>query len=212
MSFRGVESTLAQRPAAPPVDLDAGRLDIVRAALAGGFVILALLFGLAGAWIASVTSSSLLRLFGGALAGIALLFGGVVVWVSVREWLDHRARILDWHAVSIEAYERLQGAETVQKVTEWELSPDNPGHVLLAALLVHQRVMAGESTPYSVRSLQGPYFLAGRRVGNMNKLSAELMGRRLAQLGMIDGRREGAAGEWVPANADEIMAMIARGG
>lgn len=210
MNFRGVESTLAQRPAAPPVDLDAGRLDVVRAALAGGFVVLALLVTLAGVWIVSAAESTLLRWFGATLAGVALLFGGVVLWISVSEWLDHRGRIADWHAVSLDAYERLQGAETVQQVNEFELSVNNPGHVLLAALWIHQRVQQGQETPYSTRAMQGPIFLATRRVGNLSKLSSELMGRRLAELGLIDQRREGTAGEWVPQSADEVLDLVTR--
>lgn len=212
MSIRGIDSTLAQRPAAPPIDLNAGRLDIARAALAGGFVVLALFVALAGVWVVSVAESTLLQIFGAALAGVALLFGGIVIWVSVHEWTDHRTRVQDWHNVSIEAYERLQGAETVQHVSEWELSPDNPAHVLLAALLVHMRVQAGEMTPYSVRQLHGPYFLANKRVGNLSKLSAERMSARLAQLGLVDGRSPGLAGAWIPESADDILRIVSSGG
>lgn len=212
MSIRQLESTLAQKPAAPPVDLNAGRLDLVRAALAGGFVLLALLVVLLGVWIFSIAESRILLFFGAMLAVIGFSLGGVVLWVSVAEWLDHRRRIADWHELSLESYARLQGAETVQHVSEFELSVENPAHVLLAALLIHQRVIAGESTPYSVRSLHGPFFLANRRVGNLSKLSAEMMSRKLAQLGLIDGRAPGLAGGWVPQSADEILEIVSRKG
>jgi hypothetical protein len=212
MSIRQLESTLAQKPAAPPVDLNAGRLDITRAILAGGFVVLALLVVLTGVWIFSWAESRILLFFGAMLAAIGFTLGAVVLWVSVSEWVDHRRRVADWHALALESYARLQGAETIQHVSEYELSADNPAHILLAALMVHMRIQAGESTPYSVRSLHGPYFLAGRRVGNMSKLSAELMSRKLAQLGLVDGRSPGLAGAWLPQSADEILEAIARKG
>jgi hypothetical protein len=212
MSIRGVESTLAQRPAAPPIDLNGGRLDILRAALAGGFVLAALLVMVLGVWLFSWAESRIAMFAGAIVAIVGALFGGVVLWVSVAEWLDHRRRVADWHDLALESYARLQGAETIQQVSEYELSADNPAHVLLAALLVHLRVQSGEVTPYSVRSLHGPYFLANRRIGNLSKLSAESMSRKLADLGLIDGRSPGVAGAWVPASADEILAIVSKGG
>lgn len=212
MSMRQIESTLAQKPAAPPVDLNAGRLDLVRAALAGAFVLVSLLVVLLGVWIFSITQSRIMLFFGAMLAIVGFLLGAVVLWVSVAEWTDHRRRIAEWHALTMDSYARLQGAETVQQVSEYEFSADNPAHVLLAALMIHQRITAGESTPYSVRSLHGPFFLAGRRVGNLSKLSAEHMSRRLGQLGLIDGRGPGMAGAWLPESADEIFEIIARKG
>jgi hypothetical protein len=53
------------------------------------------------------------------------------------------------------AYEQLGAVETIDQVSEWELTTDNPAHVLVVALWVHQRLQEGRTTPYAVRSLAG---------------------------------------------------------
>lgn len=208
--MRVTELTQTKRPIAPPIDLNAGRLDVTRAALAGAFVLGALVVVLLGLWIFGRSESLLWRSFGGALALVGLSLGGIVLLVSVQEWTDHRARIADWHALSIESYREIQMAETIEHITEWTLTIDNPAHVLLAALAIHLRQQEGNQLAHSTRQLYGPVFLAGRRIGDISKLNAENMGKQLARLGLIDGRSERNAGEWVPESADEIIQLVTR--
>lgn len=208
--LRHTEHTQIKRPVAPPIDLDNGRLDVMRAALAGGFVLGALLVASLGGWIVARSSGGIVLVFGLSLSFIGLVFGGTVLYVSVTEWLDHRARVQDWHTVAIEAYEQLGAAETMEKVSEWEFSTDNPAHVLIAALWVNLRIREGESLPYSVRRLNGPVFLATRRVGDIGKLTAEEMGRKFERLGLIEGRGERQAGRWVPQDDNEIVKLVLR--
>lgn len=213
MEMRHTERTHIRRPIEPPIDLDTGRLDIARAALAGAFVLGSLVVILLGAWIvAGATSGYQVNIigvvFGGGVVAIALTFGGVVLYVSVYEWLDHRQRVQDWHAVSLNAYEELGAVETVEQVNEWSFTVDNPAHVLLAALWTHQRLQEGIETPHSVRALYGPVFLAGRRVGEVGKLTAEQMGRKFEDLGLVVGRGERRAGSWVPEDLNEVWSTV----
>lgn len=209
------QQTQAQRPVAPPIDLGAGRLDVRQAALAGGFVLGALLVAASGAGVAWSSWSSwdrpiLLVATGGAVALVALIFGTVVLYVSVSEWLDHRSRIADWHAVALDAYADAGGSETVQQVSQFEFSTSRFADVLLTAMQVHWRVNQRELYPYSSRKLYGPLFLANRRIGTLSKFEAEEMSGKLAQLGLIEGRGPGQAGDWRPQNADEVLDILVR--
>lgn len=206
--LRHTEHTQIKRPVAPPINLDNGRLDVTRAALAGSFVLGSLLVVSVGAWIVSRSEGGLALFFGLSLSLVGLVFGGTVLYVSISEWLDHRARVQDWHAVAIEAYEELGAAETMEKVSEWSFTTDNPAHVLVAALWVSMRLRQGEDLPYTVRKLHGPIFLADRRVGDLSKLSAEEMGRKFERLGLIEGRAERQAGFWVPRDDNEVVRLV----
>jgi len=208
--MRITELTQTKRPIAPPIDLDAGRLDVIRAALAGGFIIGALLVALLGLWIFGRSESLLGQLFGLALALVGLALGTIVLVVSVREWVDHRARVADWHDLALESYREIQMAETVEHITEWTLTIENPAHVLLAALWVHLRARSGSELPHSTRQLYGPIFLAGRRVGELSKMNAENMSKQFARLGLVEGRSERYAGVWIPESADEIIELVTR--
>jgi hypothetical protein len=203
------EYTHITRPVSPPIDLDAGRLDVVRAALAGFFVLAALLLASLGGWLlARMWAYSLLGVVVGfVLAVVGLLFGSVVLWVSVREWLDHRERVADWHAVALDNYADA-GGEVVEHVSEWSFTASNPAHVLLMALWVQRAIADGRDTPWSNRSLAGPMFISNRRVGDLTRPAAEEMGRQFARLGLIAGRSERYAGDWVPTSEAEVISSV----
>lgn len=213
MELHHTERTQVRRPVASPVNLDDGQLDVKRAAAAGGFVTVALVVAIVGVslvgWSAEIgEQAGLLAIFGLALTLVALTFGGVVMYVSLTEWLDRRRRMQEWHSVMLSCYNELGGAETVDQVNEWSLTTENPAHVLLAALWVHLRFTEGVDCPWSVRQLRGPVLLAHQRVGEFSKLGAEQMSRHFASLGLVAGRREGSAGEWVPRSTDEVVSLV----
>lgn len=205
----GREFTQIKRPIAPPMDLDGGRFNALQAALAGGFVLAALLLASFGGWI-------LVKSWGFATLGVAIglvlfvvgmAFGLAVLWISLGEWTDHRRRVADWHEAALVAYQE-NGAETVEHVSEWSFSADNPAHVLIAALTVARRVTEGADSPWSVRGLQGPVFMGARRVGSISKLQAEQLGRRFELLGLVEGRSERVAGSWPALAADQIVKLV----
>lgn len=205
----GREYTQIKRPVAPPMDLDSGRFNVLQAALAGGFVLAALLLASFGGWI--VVRSWAFAPLGVAIGLVLFLvgaaFGLVVLWVSLGEWADHRRRVADWHSAALWAYQE-NGAETVEHVSEWEFSADNPAHVLIAALTVARRLSEGADTPWSVRNLQGPVFIGARRVGSVSKLHAEELGRRFERLGLVVGRSERVAGVWSARSPAEIVQLV----
>jgi hypothetical protein len=191
--------------------LDDGRLDVGRAAVLAGFVFGALLLGALGAWGAAAQlggGSGAVMLLGLAVALLAWGFGGAVGYLGALEWLDRRRRVEEWHAAALAAYEAAQGAETIEQVSEYTLTTSNPAHVLLAALWTHFRLREGVETPYSARKLAGPLFLAGRRAGELSKLGGEEMSKRFAELGLVQGRAEGRAGEWIPESAEEVWDTV----
>jgi hypothetical protein len=205
----GREYTQVKRPIAPPMDLDSGRFNVAQAALAGGFVLSALLLASFGGWI-------VLRSWGFATLGVAIglvlavvgtAFGLVVLVVSLGEWTDHRRRVADWHEAALVAYQE-NGAELVEHVSEWDFSAHNPAHVLVAALTVARRLTEGADSPWSVRQLQGPVFISSRRVGSISKLQAEELGRKFERLGLVAGRSERAAGSWQALLPDDIVKLV----
>lgn len=205
----GREYTQIKRPVTPPMDLDGGRFNVLQAALAGGFVLGALLLASFGGWI-------VLRSWGFATLGVAIglvlflvgaAFGLVVLFVSLGEWTDHRRRVADWHNAALVAYQE-NGAETVEHVSEWDFSADNPAHVLIAALTVARRLTEGADSPWSNRNLQGPVFMGARRVGSISKLQAEELGRRFERLGLVEGRGERMAGSWSATSPDRIVKLV----
>lgn len=212
MELHSTERTQMRRPVEPPVTLDDGRLDVGRAALLAGFVFAGLLLGAAGAWVAALQAraggSGALALLGLAVAALAWGFGGAVGYLGAAEWLDRRRRVEEWHNAALDAYEAAQGAETIEQVSEYTLTVSNPAHVLLAALWTHYRLNQGVETPYSARKLAGPVFMAGHRAFELSKLGGEEMSRRFAELGLVQGRADGRAGEWVPDSADEVWRTV----
>jgi hypothetical protein len=213
MELHNSERTQMRRPVAPPVTLDDGRLDVGRAVALAGFVFGALLLGALGAWagVAQLDGGSgAVGALGAAVALLAWGFGGTVGTLGALEWLDRRRRVEDWHNAALVAYEEAQGAETVEQVSEYTLTTSNPAHVLLAALWTHMRLREGVETPYSARKLTGPGFLAGRRAFEVSKLGGEEMSRRFAELGLVQGRADGRAGEWVPETAEEVWDTVLR--
>lgn len=215
MDIRQREHTQITRPVAPPINLDTGRLDLRRAVGAAGFTLAALLVASGGGWIVVASTSGYTPngfgvFLGGGITLVALAFGSVVVWISISEWTDHRARVADWHEQALWERQQSGGSERIEHVSEWELTTSNPAHVLLAALSVHLRRESGATTPWSVRQLYGPVFLAGQRVGGISKGNAELMGKQLATLGLIEGRAEREAGDWVPTSADELITLVVK--
>jgi hypothetical protein len=210
MSMNYRDRTTITRPAAPPIDLNDGRLDMRLAAMAGVFVLASIAVDACGMWVIWIASGVTIRLFGAAILVVGIAFGASVLSLSIGEWLDHRRRIQDWHDLALATWAAGAGAESIEQVSEWSFTVENPAHVLVCALWVHQRIMDGESIPYSTRALRGPIFLAGRRVGDLSKGGAELMGRRFAALGLISGRGETQAGEWIPGTADDVMRIVLR--
>lgn len=197
----------------PPVQLDQGKPDMRQAALAAAYVLGALVVAAVGGWIATQAMQPYrqapgLAVVGCAVTVVALMFGHAMLRVTLGEWSDYRERMLDWHDVAVEAYKAVNGTETTTQRTELDYSPDSLAHVILTALYVHLRNQAEDGNAHTVRALRGPMFLAQKRIGTLSHHDAEEMARKLAALGLIEGRDAGQAGTWVPQSADEVLERV----
>lgn len=224
MQLNGTTLTQTARPLAPPIDLEAGKPEPRAVLLLGGVIVAALLLaglgGLICAWsLPEYGQPTGLQSFGAVLGGVlcvaSLVVAGALAWVVVGGWLGHQRRVGDWHAAALEAYAAQGGQEVAQSYTEWSLRADQPRDVLLAALWCWWRVQHGDSAPWSVRSLtSGPLFFGDdqhqRLIGEVSKPDAEKLGAVLAELGFIQGRKEGSAGRWVETDPRRIFEKVGR--
>lgn len=208
MEYKSAERTQQIKPAAPPINLDSGKLDVIQAGMAGGYVLVAMLVVSLGAGMVIYIESTFVRGLGAGIAIIGIAFGGTVLYVSLTTWLDHRRRVEQWHQATIETWIDMSGSERLEYVNEWELSSSNIAHVIVAALWVLDRIREGETNAHTVRKMTGPLFLCGRRIGNLTKDNAAAMGQQFARLGLIQDRREGFSGTWVADTADQVFYTI----
>lgn len=207
------------RPAAAPMNLDVGRVEPHEAARLLLLTLGCLSVSPVGALVALVAAPSgyddwsiirvIFCIFGSLVAGLSLA-SAITVWVLMRrDWLEYRQRLTDWHYAALEAFERSGGVEQRREIAAWELSASQPLHVLAAALSVQRRIAAGENNPFSVRSLEGPCFLGGVRLGDIQAAEAERISKIFADIGLIQGRGERKAGKWAAAGADEVLELVA---
>lgn len=216
--MREITASQTIRPASPAMSLDVGRFSLVDAARFGLLALCSLAVSAVGAAIFNAALPGLgdelggFRLvglaFGFAVAGLGLAFAGLVGWLMVTEWLSHRARLQEWHEVTIRSYDANGGREVSQTVTQWDVLPSVPLHVIGAALAVHRQVQAGKAAPWSVRSLEGPVFLGRVRLGDVSPSVAEQLPKVFAQVGLVDGRGPRSAGSWVPADEAQLVRMV----
>lgn len=143
--------------------------------------------------------------------GVAL----VALHVTVTEWRSYQRRLEEWHTATIEAYQDAGGQEVERAVSVFELTDASPAHTLLVALAVQQSITQGsQSKPWSVSNLEGDVWLKGSR-GNLVKIGvvspsgSERFGKRLAELGLVEGRKNRSAGRWLPESTDQVVTLIA---
>ena len=111
----GREYTQIKRPLSPPMDLDAGKINVLQAGLSGLVSLCALLLASFGGWI--VVRSWAVAYLGVAIGFALFLVGAAVgvsvLFVSLGEWRAHSRRLDEWHYETLAAW-RENGAETVE--------------------------------------------------------------------------------------------------
>lgn len=218
--MRGMSISETVRPVEPKMNLDVGRLNPREAVQLLGLTVGALCvvpFAALLAWVAwpdVYGSWSAVRLmfavFGLVLAALAFLVACVVYYLMIVDWFDYRTRLADWHNAALVAIESTGGVERHTDITEWELSPSVALHVLAAALSVHRRVAEGVATPWAVRKLEGPLMVGGVRLLDVSSSAAVDLANNFATLGLVAGRGDRKAGEWVPKNETEVVELVAQ--
>lgn len=205
--MRYTEQSHTQVPGSLPVSLEVKQVSVAHllalVALALGLLLLASLVVYLGLVWPDLSPLSLV------VSLPALALSGLVVWLvaaELRARLRYHNLITEWHYAALERYQSGQADAVSTTTATLDMSADNPAHVLLVALWLHQRIQLG-ATP-SVRVLEGPLFLAGRRVGDLSRDTSQAMLNLFAQRGLIAGRGPRAAGTWSPSSADEILELI----
>lgn len=224
MRARGATITETSGPAQPLMNYERGGLE-GRSALEQSAVMLAwlLLASLGGliAWGATPAygdwSGWRYVLFG---LGVALVLTGGLVFMSVVAlmvagwWSVHNRRHLAFE-LDIQAREAAGGLVT-QRVTDmWEFDADVPLHISALILTMHLAVEARRArgdtrAPWAVANLQGPMLWGGKKLLEMSEWEAREAGRVLQLLGLVRGRSERNAGEWVPATLDDAFDIAGR--
>lgn len=204
-------------PAKMPISLDVGRLTARDGfqffALASG----ALAAGSLGAllvWIAYPSFSSdwsgfrlIIVTFGASIALLGLGLALLTVWFGATDWIAYKYWLADCRELYLTSHDQSGGVEIERTFAGWELTSTHPAHVLAVALAVHQRSLTGELA-HSVRALEGPVWLGGVRLGDVTSTEAEALSRKLAALGLIEGRASRSAGKWVPQTPDDIVKRL----
>lgn len=219
--------TYSQRsaPAGPMVDQEHGRFEAKSAALAAALVFGSLLVGAVFGLITvaatpeySYDTISGYRLifwwFGLIGAMIAVVFGGVLLWITVADWLDYRERRrLDFDTALAARQE--QPVILEQEITEWTLLPGDTRSELLTSLACYYRYMNGDMMPHTNNKLTGRILLdtgnEGTLVGELTQQHAEQMGNRFAELGLVEGRGPKVAGRWIADDPGELIRTIVSG-
>jgi hypothetical protein len=208
-----------------PVDLEHGRFEPGQVlklwGIAAGALGVGSLGGLFISW-GSAASSSHWRLV--ASAGLWLLIFGVLLTVlsyavalaisllASRGWWQHQQRVEDWHYAQLAAYEAAGGQESQREVLQRTLSTSEPAHALLVALHIVQQAREGIATPWSSPKLAGGggLWYNGVRLGDLSKTEAEEFSRLFAEVGLVKGRKKGAAGQLAVTGEAEALQLVAQ--
>ncbi|MFS8815968.1 hypothetical protein NW811_11845 [Synechococcus sp. R60.4] len=221
--MRLTTTTINNRPAAVPVDLDAGRLTVAESVKLAAMVLAAVAIAAVASIIAyfawpayTVTWLDRLRVivtvWAGATAIVTVWYAVIVVRIMVDDWRSYQVRLADWHEVALEAYQARQGLDQQVTYTELDLLPSRLPDMLALVVWIHRQVQSGVDSPWAIRQLQaGPLLLSGHSLGTVaTRHDAEMVARYLVRCGLIADRAPGRAGRWVAQSESEAIDAIIR--
>lgn len=221
------KATTTVRPISGAMNLDAGSPDPKQAFFTAGFSLLSIFVAAIGAliFVWSVPQEydarwSVIRVVGCAtgimVAFSAFTYAFIIGNVTVSLWQGYQRRLSDWHEIELEMYQRANGSETIRELSQLELTPDVASHVLITALAIQWRLQRGATynhAPWSVRGLEEKVMLDGGSnailLGELNGTKPEAMSSRLAQLGLVVGRKAGFEGNWTAQSFDDVFSRVA---
>lgn len=227
MINRSVSQTI--RPINGAMDLNAGKPDPKHALFTAGFTFASILVialgGLLITWSMPNDNPyarwNAFRVIGVSTGGLLSLFSFRYAWsmgnITINLWTGYQRRLQDWHEAELDMYLSQNGVEVTTEVSQFELTPQIAGHVLLTALAIQHQLNSGIKTghlPWSVRGLEDKLYLDGSNkavlIGEITGTRPELMSERLAQLGLVRNRKPGSAGEWGVQSYDQVFEAIAK--
>ena len=215
----------------PPIPLDAGKLDVKQAIggylLAGGLftsgmVCLALAALVFPNGVDAATSDWFAwRVVGATLFVVPMglsFWSAWGVWLSVhRGFKQYDAFLFDVRQMWLDAAEDLRGQPAWTSHTEEAFAIDLP-HVLTMALAITWDLnqQRGQRKLWTVDAMCGSAYVAVPEgngetylhFGKLSKPMAEDLGQVFARLGLIEGRRERAAGRWTATDANDTVETV----
>lgn len=225
--MRGQSITESQRPATPLMNYEASRFDwrdsLPKLAIVIGAFLVAALAGTLVSLIAPRTSwewqeASIARQvwiwFGLAVLGTCGIVAISGVVLLVRGWWETESRRARSFEQDLEARQLSGGLEIERTASAWELDAAIPLHMLALVVGLHFQIQdRRQQAPWAVRNMTGPLMIGGSR--SMIKLlevtehEAREAGQTLAQLGLVHGRGDKSAGQWVPETLEEAVRLLA---
>ena len=207
----------------PPIDLSAGKLDAKAAAqgyaLAAGLFTASFVLLMFGVW--GIQMLTIDGIVGGVFASVMAYLAarsGYQVWSSVdmgyRQYDDYLA---DVRNMWLDAAESLQGQPTWSSHVEEEgFSITLPYVMTMAIAIAWERHHGAGRRLWTVDALTGKQTVtvpngSGERyihIGRISAPMAEQLGKTFSMLGLVEGRRERAAGEWTADTANEVVYKI----
>lgn len=148
--------------------------------------------------------------FGGIGALFAFGFGGAVGYLTLRGWFAYQARLANWHDAHVAAYRAAGGQQTERQVTVSALTLNEPLHVLAVALAVVDKHAETGRVTWSGPALRGDVWVGRLRLGDLGKSDAEQFSTALTTLGLVKGRKAGAAGQLVTTDPAEVLQLVKR--
>jgi len=212
MKAKKTEATQTTKIAAPPMNLDAGRINwreaihlfwvsVVGALVATlGIYLIYLVFPPAsGGHVALLIFGSMLTALGLSLASTWL--------IGMESWRAYSVRLDAWNSLHMKIWKRQQGIDTTRTIKTWELLDSDFGDVLLTAISTHAQLDHVE-TPWSKRKLEGAVWLDTHRLGDVT--DGAKMRTKFTELKLITGSEERNAGEWVPRSFDDVVQIVSK--
>jgi hypothetical protein len=149
-------------------------------------------------------------LFGTSGAIVCYGFAGVVSWLTIRGWIAYQQRLANWHTAHLAAYKLSGGQQRERELTIRTMTLAEPLHVLAVALAVVERHREDGSVTWSGPALRGEVWIGRLRMGDLGKNDSEQFSAALATLGIVKGRKAGAAGQLVTKEPAEVIDLVKR--
>lgn len=160
------------------------------------------------------------RRFGSLIASLALIvgagYGAYRLWTSfLAEIADVRTRRQDWHEQLLWERRQQGGVIVEEERSDWALRVQDSRDLLLIVLYIYMQVRAGKRTPWSIDNLTGALYFGDeardRLLGKLTEHEARKVGDELVRLGLVRGRAQKSAGQWVAQDADQVLDLFVRG-
>lgn len=220
----GERLTKTQRPIESPVNLDTGSPTAKEATSMSLFVLGSIFAASGGSAIAlfsfptGYAQWTIIRFigfsFGASIFLASSLYGLTMFRLSIGLWNDYRDRLYDWHQLTLQSAENMYGAETTVSYDRWRMDTESFKDIWSIIAIIHQAYHNENMRMYTRRELEKPLFASAMgyqvRIGEAHGADPEKIGTILSRLGLISGRTDRVAGEWIPSTLEEAYTLTVK--